>query len=163
MPKKKNAQTQEGLEAQVKDTVFSEAGAAQGAASQVKIPDEVAELFRATIKVAMAQRKVYGISTTLTSLARAVAKALDKYVDGIPMAVLREFIKREVAAWGYLVTEAKVSYNGVPYIAETVFLYRSFDEIVEMIRNGRAETFKPVITLDGIDPMFDKSASGSGK
>jgi len=163
MAKKKKSQTQEGLEAPQKDTVFPEAGAAQGAASQVKIPDDVAELVRATLKVAMAQRKVYGISTTLTSLVRAVAKALDKYIDGIPMAVLREFIKREVEAMGYLVTEAKVNYNGVPYMADTVILYRSFDEIVDMIRHGRVETFKPVITLDGIDPMFDKLASESGK
>jgi len=161
MAKKKKDRAQEGLEAPVKDTVFSETGAAQGAAAADKatIPGDVAELVRATLRVAMAQRKLYGLSTTLTSLARAVAKALDKYLDGIPMGVLREFIKREVEAMGYLVIEAKVSYNGVPYKAETVFLYRSFEEIVDSIRSGRAETFKPVITLDGIDPMFDKLAS----
>jgi len=44
-----------------------------------------------------------------------------------------------------------------------VFLYRSFEEIVDVVRNGRAETLKPVIILDGIDPMFDKLASESGK
>jgi hypothetical protein len=48
-------------------------------------------------------------------------------------------------------------------MADTVILYRSFDEIVDMIRHGRVETFKPVITLDGIDPLFDKLASESGK
>jgi hypothetical protein len=165
MAKKKKSQTTEGLETPQKDAVFPEAGAAQGAAAakQVTIPDDVAELIRATLKVAVAQRKMYGLSTTLTSLVRAVARALDKYIDGIPMAALREFVRREVEAMGYLVTEAKVSYNGVPYMAQTVFLYRSFDEIVEMIKNGRVDTFKPVITHDGMDPLFDRLASESGK
>jgi len=162
MAKKKKDRAQEGpVEAPVKDAVFSEAGAAQGAAAadKVTIPGDVAELVRATLKVAMAQRKLYGLSTTLTSLTRSVAKALDKYLDGIPTAALREFVKREVEAMGYLVIEAKVNYNGVPYKADTVLLYRNFEEIVDSIRSGRAETFKPVITLDGIDPMFDKLAS----
>jgi len=106
--------------------------------------------------VAIAQRKVYGLSTTLTSLTKTVVKALDKYVDGIPTGVIRDFIKREVTAMGYPVIEAKVDYTGVPFKAETVLLYRNFEEIVDMIKAGRMETLKPVIVGDGIDPIFDK-------
>jgi hypothetical protein len=158
MAKKKKTQIQEGLEAPQKDTVFPETGAAQGAAAatQVTIPDDVAELIRATLKVAIAQRKIYGLSTTLTSLTKTVARALEKYIDGIPTATLRDFIKREVTAMGYPVIEARVGYTGVPFIAETVILYRNYEEIVDMIRTGRAETLKPVITGDGIDPIYDK-------
>jgi len=159
MAKKKKSQTQEGpIEAPVNNPVSTEAGAAQGAAAanQVSIPDDVAELIRATLKVAIAQRKVYGLSTTLTSLTKTVVKALDKYVDGIPTGVIRDFIKREVTAMGYPVIEAKVDYTGVPFKAETVLLYRNFEEIVDMIKAGRMETLKPVIVGDGIDPIFDK-------
>ncbi len=162
MPKKKKNQTQEGPEEAPVNEVFSEAGAAQGAAAdQTKdqIPADVVELIRATLKLVIAQRKLYGLSTTLTSLTRAVIKALDKYVDGISKAAVRDFIRSEVVAMGYPVVEAKIDYMGVNYIAETVLLYRNFEEIVDVIRTGRAETLRPVIAHDGIDPIFDKMAN----
>jgi septum formation topological specificity factor MinE len=168
MGKKKKNHTPEG-EDQVNQTVFSEAGAAQGAAAAVQtvdqitsqtvdqIPSEVAELIRATLKVVIAQRKLNALSTTLSSLTKAVLKALDKYVDGIDKAVIRDFIKRELEAWGYPIVQAKVDYMGVNYIAETVMLYKDYNEIVDMIRTGRVnESIRTVIVHDGIDPLFDK-------
>ncbi len=169
MPKKKKNQTEEGpVEAPVNDTVFSTgAGAAQGAAAnQVpevqgaanQIPEEVAELIRSTLRVLIAQRRLYGLSTTLTSIVRAVAKALGPYVDGINKAVIRDFIRSEVSKMGYPVIMARIEYAGVRYEAETVVLYRNFQEVVNIIRTGRAESLKPVIAHDGIDPIFDKMA-----
>ena len=169
MPKKKKNQTQEGpAEAPVKDTVFPETGgemgAAQGAAAANavtnQIPADVAELIRSTLKVLIAQRKLYALSTTLTSLTKAVVKGLEKYVDGIDEAAIRDFIKSELEAWGYVIIQARVNYLGARYIAETVMLYKSFEDIVDMIRAGRVDdAIKPVITRDGIDPMFDKLAN----
>jgi hypothetical protein len=166
MPKKKKNQTQEGLEAPVKDTVFPETGgemgAAQGAAAAIQtvdqIPNEVAELIRATLKVLIAQRRLYGLATTVSSLTRAVVKALDAYLDGIPTAAVRDFIKREAEKMGYKIITAKVNYQGVMYLADTVLLYRNFDEIVDVIKAGRGESFKTVITTEGIDPLYDKLA-----
>jgi uncharacterized membrane protein len=158
MPKKKNVQTQEGLEAPVKDTVFPETGAAQGAAAADQIPSEIAELITATLKVVIAQRKLVGLSTTLSSLTRAVLKALGPYVDGITTAAIREFIKREAEKMGYKIITAKVNHLGVMYLADTVLLYKDFDEIMDVIKNGRGDSFKTVITTEGIDPLYDKLA-----
>jgi len=158
MPKKKNVQTQEGLEAPAKDTVFPETSAAQGAAAADQIPSEIAELITATLKVVIAQRKLVGLSTTLSSLTKAVSKALDAYLDGISTAAVREFIKREAEKMGYKIITAKVNYLGVMYLADTVLLYRDFDEIVDIIKAGRGESFKTVITSEGIDPIYDKLA-----
>jgi hypothetical protein len=161
MPKKKKNQTQEGpAEAPVNDTVFPEVGAAQGAAAadRTTIPDDVAELIRATLKVLIAQRKLFGLSTTLTSLTKAVIKALDAYTKGIHVGAIREFVRREVEAMGYRVIEAKVNYLGAPFVAETVVLYRNFDEVVDVIKAGRADQLRVAIATDGIDPLFDKSA-----
>jgi len=167
MPKKKKNQTQEGpAEAPVKDTVFPETvgemGAAQGAAAAIQtvdqIPNEVAELIRATLKVLIAQRRLYGLATTMSSLTRAVSKALGAYIDGIPTQVIRDFIKREVEQMGFKIIEAKVNYTGVMYVANVVMLYRNFDEIVDIIKAGRADSVKLVITTDGIDPTYDKLA-----
>jgi hypothetical protein len=168
MPKKKKNQTQEGLEAPVNETVFpemgGEMGAAQGAAAAIQtvdqIPNEVAELIRATLKVLIAQRRLYGLATTVSSLAKAVSNALGAYVDGISKSVIRDFIKREVEQMGFKIIEAKVNYLGVKYVAETVMLYKNFDEIVDIIKAGRVDdAIKLVITRDGIDPMFDKLAN----
>jgi hypothetical protein len=163
MPKKKDKQTQEGpAEAPVSGTVFPEAGAAQGAAAAIQtadqIPSDVAELITATLKVAIAQRRLVGLSTTLSSLTKVVSRALGAYVDGISTAAIRDFIRREVVSMGYKIIEAKVNYLGVTYLADTVLLYRNFDEIVDIIKAGRGESFKTVITTDGIDPLFDKLA-----
>jgi uncharacterized membrane protein len=158
MPKKKNAQTQEGLEAPVKDTVFPETGAAQGAAAADQIPSDVAELITATLKVVIAQRKLVGLSTTLSSLTKAVSRALGAYVDGISTAAIREYVKREAEKMGYKIITAKVNYLGVMYLADTVLLYRNFDEIVDIIKSWRGESFKTVIVTDGIDPLYDKPA-----
>jgi hypothetical protein len=164
MAKKKKNQTQEGPVAPVneKDTVFPEAGAAQGAAGAGEtnqISAEVAELITATIKVLIAQRKVFGLSTTLTSLTRAVAKALEPYVNGISKDALRDFIRSEVQKMGYPIVVARVSYTGVPYEAETVILYRNFDEVVDAIRSGRNDSLKVAITAEGIDTKYDKPAT----
>jgi len=163
MGKKKKNQTQVGpTEAPVNETVFSETGAAQGAAAAIQtvdqIPSEIAELIRATLKVLIAQRRLYGLATTVSSLTRAVSKALGAYVDGIPTSVVRDFIKREVEQMGFKIIEAKVNYTGVMYAAEVVMLYRNFDEIVDIIKAGRADSVKLVITTDGIDPLYDKLA-----
>ncbi len=170
MPKKKKVQTQEGpAEAPLNDTVFpTGAGAAQGAAAANQmpevqgaanqIPEDVAELIRSTLRVLIAQRRLYGLSTTLTSIVKAVAKALGPYVDGINKAVIRDFIRSEVSKMGYPVIMARVDYGGVKFEAETVVLYRNFEEIVDIIRTGRAESLKPIIIHDGIDPIFDKMA-----
>jgi len=162
MPKKKKNNNEGPAEAPVNETVFPETGAAQGAAAAIQtvdqIPSEVAELIRATLKVLIAQRRLYGLATTVSSLARAVSKALDTYIDGIPRSVIRDFIKREVEQMGFKIIEAKVNYTGVMYVAEAVMLYRNFDEIVDIIKGGRADSVKLVITTDGIDPMYDKLA-----
>jgi len=162
MPKKKNVQTQEGLEAPVKDTVFPETGAAQGAAAADaalnQIQENTAELIRATLKVLIAQRRLHGLATTVSSLTRAVVKALDAYLDGIPTAAVREFIKREIEKMGYKIITAKVNHLGVMYLADTVLLYKDFDEILDIIKTGRVESFKTAITTEGIDPMYDKLA-----
>jgi len=162
MPKKKNVQTQEGLEAPVKDTVFSEAGAAQGAAAAIQtadqIPSEIAELITATLKVVIAQRRLVGLSTTLSSLVKAVSRALGTYIDGISTAAIREFIRREVEKMGHKIITARVNYMGVMYLADTVLLYKDFDEIAHAIKAGRGESLKTVIVTDGIDPLYDKLA-----
>jgi len=162
MPKKKKINNEGPTEAPVNKTLFSEAGAAQGAAAAIQtvdqIPSEVAELIRATLKVLIAQRRLYGLATTVSSLTRAVSKALDAYLDGIPTSVVRDFIKREVEQMGFKIIEAKVNYTGVMYVAEVVMLYRNFDEIVDIIKGGRADSVKLVITTDGIDPLYDKLA-----
>jgi len=166
MPKKKKNNNEGPAEAPVNEIVFpetgGETGAAQGAAAAIQTVDqitgEVAELIRATLKVLIAQRRLYGLSTTVSSLTRAVSKALDTYVDGIPRSVIRDFIKREVEQMGFKIIEAKVNYTGVMYVAEVVMLYRNFDEIVDIIKGGRADSVKLVITTDGIDPMYDKLA-----
>jgi len=160
MPKKKNVQTQEGLEAPVKDTVFPETGAAQGAAIQTvdQIPSNVAELIAATLKVVIAQRRLVGLSTTLSSLTKGISRALGPYVDGIPAAVIREFIRREVEKMGHKVITARVNYMGVTYLADTVLLYRDFDDITDAVKAGRVDSFKTVIVTDGIDPIYDKLA-----
>jgi hypothetical protein len=162
MAKKKKNQNQEGpVEAPGNDKVLSETGAAQGAAqvvvsaNQVTIPDDVAELIRASLRLLIARRKVHGFSTTLTSLTKAIIKALDKYVDGIPSGVIRDFVKRELEAMGYKIVTAVVEYRGVKFEAETVLLYRNFDEIVEMVKSGRVESLKPVIT-ESPDPIHDR-------
>jgi hypothetical protein len=167
MAKKKKNQTQEGLEAPINQTVFSEVGAAQGAAAANQtanqtvdqIPGDVAELITATLKVLIARRKVLGLSTTLSSLAKAVVKNLEPYLDNISMKALRDFIRAEVEKMGYRVIEARVNYSGVPYIAETVLLYKSFDEIIDVIKGGRIDSFKAVISTEGIDPIFDRLAN----
>jgi hypothetical protein len=162
MPKKKDVQTQAGLEAPVKDTVFPETGAAQGAAAADaavnQIQEDVAELIRATLKVVIAQRKLVGLSSTLSSLTKAVSRALGAYLDGISTAAIREFIKREAEKMGYKIITAKVNYLGAMYLADTVLLYRNFDEIVDIIKSWRGECFKTVIVTDGIDPLYDKPA-----
>jgi hypothetical protein len=164
MPKKKKNNNEGPAEAPVNEAVFPEAGAAQGAAAANavtnQIPADVAELIRSTLKVLVAQRKLYALSTTLTSLTKAVVKGLEKYVDGIDEAAIRGFIKRELEAWGYVIIQARVNYLGARYIAETVMLYKSFEDIVDMIRAGRVDdAIKPVVARDGIDPMFDKLAN----
>jgi hypothetical protein len=171
MPKKKKDQT-EGPEAPVNDTVFLE-GAAQGAADQqvaadqqagqTTLPEDVAELVRATLKVAIAQRKLYALATTLTSLTRVIARALGGYINGIPTSVLRDFIRREIQTMGYPIIYARVSYAGVRYTPETVVLYRNFDEIVESIRSGRVDSLKAVVVADGIDPIYDKTETGGNE
>jgi len=162
MPKKKKNNNEGPAEAPVNETLFSETGAAQGAATAIQtvdqIPGEVAELIRATLKVLIAQRRLYGLATTMSSLTRAVSKALGAYIDGIPIQVIRDFIKREVEQMGFKIIEAKVNYTGVMYVAEVVMLYRNFDEIVDIIKAGRVDSVKLVITTDGIDPMYDKLA-----
>jgi len=162
MPKKKKNNNEGPAEAPVNETLFSETGAAQGAAAAIQtvdqIPGEVAELIRATLKVLIAQRRLYGLATTVSSLTRAVSKALGAYIDGIPTQVIRDFIKREVEQMGFKIIEAKVNYTGVMYVADVVMLYRNFDEIVDIIKAGRADSVKLVITTDGIDPMYDKLA-----
>jgi len=158
MAKKKKTQTQEGpVEAPVNDNVFPEAGAVQ-ATAQAAIPNDVAELIKATLTVMVAQRRMYGFATTVTSLAKSVTRALSKYVDSIPMQALREFIKKELEAMGYKIVVAVIDYSGVKVEAETVILYRNFEEIVEMLKAGRLESLKPVIANDGPDPLFDKVA-----
>ena len=162
MPKKKKNNNEGPAEAPVNETLFSETGAAQGAATAIQtvdqIPGEVAELIRATLKVLIAQRRLYGLATTMSSLTRAVSKALGAYIDGIPIQVIRDFIKREVEQMGFKIIEAKVNYTGVMYVAEVVMLYRNFDEIVDIIKAGRVDSVKLVITTDGIDPTYDKLA-----
>ncbi len=167
MPKKKKIQ--EGPEeAPQNDMIFPEVGAAQGAAANQmpevqgtanQIPEDVAELIRSTVKVLIAQRKIYGLSTTLTSIVKAVVKALGVYVDGIDKAAIRDFIRSEVSKMGYPVITARVDYGGVKFEAETVVLYKNFEEIVDVIRAGRAEALRPIIVHDGIDPIFDKMAN----
>jgi hypothetical protein len=173
MPKKKKDQTG-GPEAPVNDTVFLE-GAAQGAADQqvaadqqaqvgqTTLPEDVAELVRATLKVAIAQRKLYALATTLTSLTRVIAKALGGYVDGIPTSVLRDFIRREIQTMGYPLIYARVNYAGLRYVPETVVLYKNFDEIVEIVRSGRVDSLKAVVAADGIDPIYDSTEAGGNE
>jgi hypothetical protein len=161
MGKKKKNQNSEGpIEALSNQTVFTEAGAAQGAAAAIQtvdqIPGEVAELITSTLKVLIAQRRLYGLSTTLTSITKAVVKALDAYVSDISREALRDFIRAEVEKMGYKIITAKVNYMGLIYQAETVLLYRNFDEIIDVVRAARGDSLKVVITTDGIDPMFDK-------
>jgi hypothetical protein len=160
--KKKNRNPEGPVEAPVNETVFPEAGAAQGAAVNQtvdQIPNDVAELITATLKVLIAQRRIYGLSTTLTALTKAVTKALEPYLGGISKGALRDFIRSEVQKMGYPIITARVNYTGVPYEAETVILYRNFEEIVDMIRLARSESLKVAITTDGIDPMYDKLAN----
>jgi hypothetical protein len=164
MGKKKKNQNSEGpVEAPANQTVFSETGAAQGAAAAIQtvdqIPSEVAELIRATLKVLIAQRRLHGLSTTLTSITKAVAKALDAYVSGISREALRDFIRAEVEKMGYRIITAKVNYMGVIYQAETVLLYRDFNEIIDVVRAARGDSLKVVIITDGVDPLFDKLAN----
>jgi hypothetical protein len=162
MPKKKKNNHEGPTEAPVNGAVFPEAGAAQGAAAAIQtadqIPSEIAELITATLKVVIAQRKLVGLSTTLSSLTKAVSRALGAYLDGISTAAIREYVKREAEKMGYKIVTAKVNYMGVMYLAETVLLYRNFDEIVDIIKSWRGECFKTVIVTDGIDPLHDKPA-----
>jgi hypothetical protein len=164
MAKKKKNQTTEGpVEAPANQTVFTEAGAAQGAAAAIQtadqIPSEVAELVTSTLKVLIAQRRLYGLSTTLSSITKAVVKALDAYVRDISLGALRDFIRAELEKMGYKIIAAKVNYMGVMYQADTVLLYRNFEDIVDVVRNGRGDTLRVTITTDGIDPLFDKLAN----
>jgi septum formation topological specificity factor MinE len=159
MAKKKKTRTQEGPEAPVDSNVFPEVGAAQGAGQATTpdmIPSDVAELIRATLTVIVAQRRTYGLATTITSLTRAITKALPKYVNGIPTSALREFIKRELEGMGYRIVTAVVEYSGVKVESEVVLLYKDFEELVEMVKAGRLESLTPVITRDGPDPLYDK-------
>ena len=157
MAKKKKNKNQEGPVEAPQTEVFNETAAAQGAAATNQtIPDDVAELIRATLKVLIAQRRVYGLATTITSLTKAVSKVLNKYIDGIPVVVVREFVKKELEAWGYKIITAVVEYGSVKFESEVVLLYRNFDELVDMVKAGRLETLKPVITSEGPDPKFDK-------
>ena len=167
MPKKKKNQT-EGLEAPANHT-FSEPAAAQekGAAasgqtaSQAQLPVDVQELIRTTLKVVVAQRRTYGLATTLTSLTRAVNKALENYLKHVPKYAVREFIKSELEAAGYPVFTAVVDYNGTPYEAQVAMLYKNFDEIVEMVKAGRVSSLiRSLILADGIDPAYDKRIDG---
>jgi hypothetical protein len=183
MGKKKKNQTQTGpVEAPIKESVFSEPTAAEGAAvgnqqtevanqqtvsqtvsrtvvsqAQSQIPMDVAELIRSTLKVLIAQRRTYALASTLTSLTRAVEKALERYVKRVPKTTLREFIRSELAAMGHTIVTATIEYAGDLYNVEIVMLYRNYDELVEMIRHGRVSAMiKPLITTDGLDPAFDK-------
>jgi hypothetical protein len=162
MPKKKDTQTQEGLEAPQKDTVFPEVGAAQGAVAAIQtvdqIPSEIAELMMATLKVVIAKRKLVGLSTTLSSLTKAVSRTLGAYLDGISTAAIREYVKREVEKMGYKIITAKVNYLGSIYSADIVLLYRDFNEIVDIIKAGHGECLRTVIVTEGIDPLYDKPA-----
>jgi translation initiation factor IF-2 len=171
MPKKKKNQTEGPEEAPVNSgVVFSaEPGAAQGAAAaeQVQgkaaeqVQEDVAELIRSTLKVIIAQRKTYGLATTLTSLNRAVVKALENYLKFVPKTAVREYIKRVLIAEGYAVVEAVVEYGGMLYRAEVVMLYRNYDEIVEMVKADRMnKLIKPLVLTDGIDPLYDEQIKG---
>jgi hypothetical protein len=160
--KKKN---QEGLEAPANDGVFPEADAARGAAQQetakqeafqTAIPSEVAELIKATLTVVLAQRKLSGLATTVTSLTRVIYKALGRYVERISASAVREFVKKELENAGYRIITAKVEYMGVRYEAETVILYRSFEELIDMVKDGKLDSLRAVIINDGIDPIHDK-------
>jgi hypothetical protein len=158
--KKKNPNPEGPVEAPANQTVFSEAGAAQGAAVAIQtadqIPSEVAELVTSTLKVLVAQRRLYGLSTTLTSITKAIVKALDAYVRDISLGALRDYVRAELEKMGYKIITAKVNYMGVMFQADTVILYRNFEEMVDMVRTGRGDTLRVVITTDGIDPLFDK-------
>ncbi len=168
MPKKKKTQTQEGPEAP-KETVFSEVGAAQVAAPNnqttqttvaqgaSQIPPDVVELIRNTLKVLVAQRKTYGLATTVSSIVNAIYKALDNYLKRVPKRATRELIKNELASMGYPVFTATIEYGGTLYEAETVLLYRHLDELVDMVRHARLNTMiRALIVTEGIDPIFDK-------
>jgi hypothetical protein len=168
MPKKKVTQTEGPAEAPVNQG-FSEVGAAQEAvvaasgqtaqttANQTQIPADVQELIRSTLSVVMAQRKTYGLATTLTSLTRAVNKALDNYLRLVPKYAVRELVKNQLAASGYTVVTAVVEYGGALYQAEVVILYKDYHELVEMVKAGRLSgLIKPLILTEGIDPLYDQ-------
>jgi hypothetical protein len=155
MPKKKKEQT-EGPEAPVNQT-FSAPAAAQAAASQTQISPDVAELMRSTLRVIIAQRRTYGLSTTLTSIVRAVNKALDRYLKFTPKDTVRNFIRDELMASGYPVFRALVEYGNTYYQADVVMLYKDYQEIIEMIKAGRTSSLiRSVIVVDGIDPGYDE-------
>jgi hypothetical protein len=162
MAKKKKVQNQEGpAEAPVKDNVFSEVGAAQGAAAanqtQNQIPQDVRELIRSTLSVIIAQRRTYALAATLTSIVRAVNKALERYLKFIPRDAVRDFIKEELVASGYPVFRGLVEYGNAYFRADVVMLYKDYQEIIEMVKAGRTSgLIRSVIVADGIDPGYDE-------
>jgi hypothetical protein len=162
MAKKKKNQTREGpAEAPTKEALFTEAGAAQGAAAanqtQNQMPQDVRELIRSTLTVIIAQRKTYALAATLTSIVRAVSKSLDRYLKFIPKDAVRNFIKEELMASGYPVFKGLVEYGNTYYRADVVMLYKDYQEIIEMVKAGRTSgLIRSVIVADGIDPGYDE-------
>jgi len=174
MPKKKKNQT-EGLEAPANQT-FSEPaadqtsgvnqaisqGASPAAATQEaaqpwsQIPPDLVGLIQSTLTVVVAQRRTHGLAITLTAMVNIVRKTLEKYVKRVPTHAIREFVKSQLLAMGYPIIDALVEYRGETYRAEVVMLYRSFEEVVDMVKKGRMNAFMKPLVSNEVNSLYDK-------
>jgi hypothetical protein len=122
--------------------------------SHPQMPVDMQELIRATLISIIAQKRTSALAATLTSLVRAVEKALKRYVKHTP--ALREFVRNELVSAGYTIADTTVDYGGDLYNVEIVVLYRSFDEIVEAIKTGRMSRLLRPLASNEVDPLYDK-------
>ena len=127
---------------------------------QPRIPPDLAELIKSTLTVIVAQRKTNGLAITLTALVKAVRKTLENYVKRVPTPDIREFIKNELVAMGYLITDALIEHKGELYRAEVVVLYKNFDELVDMIKKGRVNGIIRPLVSNEVDALYDKMIKG---
>jgi hypothetical protein len=78
----------------------------------------------------------------------------------VPTPDIREFIKNELVAMGYLITDALIEHKGELYRAEVVVLYKNFDELVDMIKKGRVNGIIRPLVSNEVDSLYDEIVKG---